>query len=57
MTKDIYEKMHHQLAWEYGAGLISFDRLKDEIKRLDDHAHEYQLNAYGEAVCWCGAIK
>ena len=57
MTRQEYMRAHQRLAHEYSVGLITFEGMKKKIKELDDHAHEYQLNAYGEKVCWCGASE
>lgn len=57
MTKGEYTKAYQSLAHQYSSGQISFEQMKERIRQLEDHAHEFQKDVTGEAACWCGAIK
>jgi hypothetical protein len=57
MNKLEYELEHHKIAKEYSTGLIEFEEYKLRIRQLEDHAHEYSMNAYGEKTCWCGTYE
>jgi hypothetical protein len=57
MNKNEYEKTYHEAAQQYSRGQITFEQLKEAIRALEGHEHEYVRVATGERLCWCGAAE
>lgn len=57
MKRSEYEEAHKQLVFNLNLKNITWDEFKQGVKDLDNHAHEYERNAYNEKVCWCGASQ